>query len=274
MIRSLFAGLAAASLAFSISSAYAVAQQPAPAQAAKSSAAAPAKKEKDRSNPLGNIGTNNKEPIKIDADRLDVYDREQRAVFQGNVVAVQGDTTIRCTTMTVFYERQSQGGQKAQPAGQKAPAAQAGSQNDSVKQIDCAGPVTVVSKDQIATSDNASFDRAANKVYLTGNAVLSQCQNVTRGERIVYDLNTQVANVETAPGGRVRALFVPNKDDDKAAKQPQGCEQQPATASAPAQPQAAAAPAPAKPQAPTPQAAAPTQAAAPKPAQKQRAQAN
>jgi lipopolysaccharide export system protein LptA len=274
MIRSLFAGLAAASLAFSISSAYAVAQQPAPAQAAKSSAAAHAKKEKDRSNPLGNIGTNNKEPIKIDADRLDVYDREQRAVFQGNVVAVQGDTTIRCTTMTVFYERQSQGGHKAQPAGQKAPAAQAGSQNDSVKQIDCAGPVTVVSKDQVATSDHASFDRAANRIYLIGNAVLSQCQNVTRGEKIVYDLNTQVANVETAPGGRVRALFVP-KDEDKAKQQqPQGCEQ-PQTASTPAPPQLqpAAAPAAPKPRAAAPQSAA-TQAAAPKPAQKQRAQTN
>jgi lipopolysaccharide export system protein LptA len=271
MIRSLLAGLAAAALAFSISSAHAVAQQPAaaPAQAAKPAAAAPAKKEKERSNPLGNIGANNKEPIKIDSDRLDVYDKEQRAVFQGNVVAVQGDTTIRCTTMTVFYERQSQGGQKGQAAGQKTQPAQTASQNDSVKQIDCAGPVTVVSKDQIATSDNASFDRAANKVVLTGNAALSQCQNVTRGEKIVYDLNTQVANVETAPGGRVRALFVPNKDDDKAAKQQQGC-QQPETAGAPAQPQATA-PTPA----PTanPQAAAPAQAAAPKPAQKQRAQA-
>jgi lipopolysaccharide export system protein LptA len=261
MIRSLLAGLGAASLAFSISSAYAVAQQPAgqrgaPAQAAKPVAAASAKKEKERSNPLGNIGTNNKEPINIDADRLDVYDKEQRAVFRGNVVAVQGETTIRCTTLTVFYERQSQqGGQRAQPASQ------GGSPNDSIKQIDCAGPVTVVSKDQVATSDNATFDRAANRVVLTGNAALSQCQNVTRGERIVYDLNTQVANVETGPGGRVRALFVPGGDDDK--QKQQGC-QQPQTASQPAQPQAAA-----------PAAAAPKpQAAAPKPAQKQRAQTN
>jgi lipopolysaccharide export system protein LptA len=272
MIRSLLAGIAAACLSFSISAAYAVAQQPAPtqgapAQAAKPSAQTPIKKEKDRSNPLGTMGSS-KEPIKIDADRLDVYDREQRAVFQGDVVAVQGETTIRCTTMTVFYERQGpQGGQKGQ-------AAQPTSQNDAVKQIDCAGPVTVVSKDQIATSDHASFDRAANRIYLIGNAVLSQCQNVTRGEKIVYDLNTQVANVETAPGGRVRALFVP-KDEDKAKQQqPQGCEQ-PQTASTPAppQPQPAAAPAAPKPRAAAPQSAA-TQAAAPKPAQKQRAQTN
>jgi lipopolysaccharide export system protein LptA len=38
---------------------------------------------------------------------------------------------------------------------------------------------------------------------------LSDGPNVTRGERVVYDINTGVANVETKPGGRVRALFVP-----------------------------------------------------------------
>ena len=29
---------------------------------------------------------------------------------------------------------------------------------------------------------------------------------------MVYDLNTGVANVETTPGGRVRALFVPGSN--------------------------------------------------------------
>ncbi|HEX8663861.1 MAG TPA: lipopolysaccharide transport periplasmic protein LptA, partial [Beijerinckiaceae bacterium] len=245
----LFAPLAAAALALGGPAAHAVAQQqparpavapaataaPAPATAAKP-AATPAKKERGGAGPLGSLGgSNSKEPIKIDADRLDVFDKEGKAVFKGNVVAVQGETTMRCTTLTVFYERQSQkdaaqaGAPKPQPA-----AAAAASPNDSVKHIDCAGPVTVVSKDQIATSDNATFDRVANKVVLTGNAALSQCQNVTRGERIVYDLNTGVANVETTPGGRVKALFVPGNDD----KQKQGCEQ-PQQQAAPAQPAAA-----------------------------------
>ena len=48
--------------------------------------------------PFGAIG-GGKEPIKIDADRLDVFDRENKAVFAGNVVAVQGDSTIRCSTI-------------------------------------------------------------------------------------------------------------------------------------------------------------------------------
>ena len=157
---------------------------------------------KERAVGFGNFGSS-KEPIKIDADKLDVFDKEGRAVFTGNVVAVQGDSTMNCTTMTVFYEQRGQGGDK--PA---APAAQA-ADDSSIKKIDCKGPVTIVSKTQVATGNNASFDRVANKIFLTGNAALSDGPNVTRGERVIYDINTGVANIETAPGGRVKALFVP-----------------------------------------------------------------
>jgi lipopolysaccharide export system protein LptA len=266
MKLNLFASFAAVALAFSMPAAHAVAQQPAAAPAAKP-APAPAregKKERGASGPLGSLGGgNSKEPIKIDADRLDVFDKDGKAVFKGNVVAVQGETTMRCTTLTVFYERQSQKDQGGQAAAPKAQPAAAASPNDAVRQIDCAGPVTVVSKDQVATSDNATFDRVANKVVLTGNAALSQCQNVTRGERIVYDLTTGIANVETTPGGRVKALFVPGNDDNK---QKQGCQQPQQAAQPAAQPAATAAtPPPAAPK-PAPQ------AAAPKPASKQRAQ--
>jgi lipopolysaccharide export system protein LptA len=80
--------------------------------------------------------------------------------------------------------------------------------------------VTVVSKTQTATSDNAEFDRVLNKVMLVGNAALTDGPNVTRGERIVYDLNTGVANVEASPGrgGRVRALIVPGSSDTPGAR--------------------------------------------------------
>ena len=171
-----------------------------PASAAVQNAAKPAK-DADRRSALGSLGGNSKEPIKIDADRLDVFDRESRAVFKGNVVAVQGESTIRCTALTVHYER-----------GQGARAAPSDAQGENaIRKIDCQGPVTVASKDQVATGDNAVFDRVANKIVLTGNVALSQCQNVTRGERIVYDLNSGVANIE---GGRVRALFVPGGRDE------------------------------------------------------------
>ncbi|WP_230533411.1 LptA/OstA family protein [Microvirga roseola] len=158
---------------------------------------------KERAVGFGNFGAS-KEPIKIDADKLDVYDKEGRAVFSGNVVAVQGDSTMNCSLMTVYYEQRNQeGGAQAASAGPQT------ADDSAIKKIDCKGPVTIVSKTQVATGDNAIFDRIANKIYLTGNAALSDGPNVTRGERVVYDINTGIANIETAPGGRVRALFVP-----------------------------------------------------------------
>lgn len=177
-----------------------------PANPPAAGTAKPATASKPAAGGLANFGGGSKEPIKIDADRLDVFDRDKRAVFQGNVVAVQGETTIRCTTMTVFYEQSATG--RAQ--GAAAPAAPAGGGGDSaIRQVDCVGPVTVVSKDQVATGDNAVFDRVANIVTLSGNAALSQGPNVTRGERVIYNLDTGIANVE---GGRVRALFVPGSE--------------------------------------------------------------
>ncbi len=143
------------------------------------------------------LGSNSQDPIRIDADRLDVFDRENRAVYAGNVVAVQGDTTIRCTELTIHFDRA--------PTG----AAEGGGEGDSISRIDCAGPVTILSQDQIATGDRAVYDRQNGQMVMTGNVALSQGPNVTRGERLVYDIDRGVANVEAGESQRVRGLFIP-----------------------------------------------------------------
>jgi lipopolysaccharide export system protein LptA len=180
-------------------------------------AAAPARAGGRRPSAFGELGSN-KDPIKIDADRLDVFDKEGRAVFAGNVVAVQGDSTMKCSLLTVFYEA----GRGAAAAGQPAEPRQNPLGGDSaIRKINCKGPVTIVSKTQVATGDNAEFDRARNKVLLTGNAALSDGPNVTRGERVAYDLNTGIANVEGGgQGGRVRALIVPGSQNNSGQGQP------------------------------------------------------
>lgn len=192
-------------------------QQPArsgsaPAATPAAASAAPAKPAKPRGgapgSPFGGMGGDSKEPIKIDANKLDVLDKDNKAVFSGNVVAVQGETTVRCSVMTVFYEGRGQGGtpKPAQPAAQ-------GQGNDgAIKRIECSGPVTVVSKTQAATSDNAVFDRANNKVIMTGNVALNDGPNITRGDQLVYDTQTGVANVTSK--GRVQGYFVPNQGEE------------------------------------------------------------
>jgi lipopolysaccharide export system protein LptA len=184
-----------------------------------------------KDSPFGNIGGSGKDPIKIDADRLDVFDRENKAVFAGNVVAVQGDSTIRCSTMTVTYKRGKDGPGKgakgeAKDEGAEAPPARNPAENG-IQKVDCAGPVTVVQKDQVATGDHAVFDQDAKRIVLTGNVVLSQCQNVTRGQRLVYDMNTGRANMDPVAGGRVSALFVPGEKADAKDGKAKGCAQPP-----------------------------------------------
>lgn len=211
-----------------------------PATAPAAAPAAPAKKGRGGGgdNALGGLNGDSKEPIKIDADKLDVLDKENKAIFTGNVVAVQGETTVRCTVMTVFYEGRGgqQGGAGAArattPAATPATGAPAQSNDSSVKRIECKGPVTVVSKTQAATSDNAVFDRANNIVIMTGNVALNDGPNITRGDKLVYNTVTGVANVTS--GARVQGFFVPNSGENKDGAKP----------AAGAKPQAGAKPAP------------------------------
>lgn len=149
------------------------------------------------------------EPIKITSDRLDVFDKESKAVFIGNVIAVQGDTNIKCTRLEVFYsQKENTTSPKTTDPKPDAEKKTAGLPTDtnSIEKINCIGPATITSKTQVATGDNATFDKAKSKVYLTGNVTLNDGPNVTKGERLVYDTKTGIAKIE---GGRVKTLIVP-----------------------------------------------------------------
>ncbi len=224
-----------------LSSAQAQTAQPTAANSQKQAQKAAVKSQ--QSGPFGNFGGNSKDPIKIDADRLDVQDKEGKAIYAGNVVAVQGETTVRCTTMTIFYtSRQRAEGQPkptpaaaatparpATPAAASAGAPAASGQDSAIKQVDCAGPVTVVSKTQTASANHALFDRAANKVTLTGNVAVADGPNITRGEKLIYDTQTGIANVETKPGGRVQGFFIPGSESSSSTPGGQAAKPNPAS---------------------------------------------
>lgn len=214
----------------------------APALAETAAKPAPAKEKKAAAVP--GFGSNSKEPIQIDADKLEVFSKEQRAVYTGNVIAVQGDTTIKAPTMIVFYDRQDSKAAGDKPAAEKASADAGGDAaaesngGTSLRRVEAKGGVSVVSKDQVATGNEGVFDRSSNKIVLTGNVALSQGENVTKGQKLVYDTETGVAVVEsgaTAAGGRVRGVFVPGSDE-KTDKKGKG-EAKPDPKAKPAKPQ-------------------------------------
>ena len=156
-------------------------------------------------------GGDSKKPISIEADKLDYFEKEGRAVYDGHVVVVQGDTHLTCSRLTIFMDLSNAA---PAPAPTPSPAAPAGADASSkLKHMDCAGPVKVVSKTQTATSDSGAYDKGHNTVVLTtGHVVLAEGRNVTTGERLVYDLNTGKAAVQGG-GGRVTGMFLPGGAD-------------------------------------------------------------
>ena len=171
-------------------------------------------------NALQGFQQNRGEPVQIEASRLEVRDKEKMATFTGNVKVVQGDTTMRCKTLVVFYEQQNKDGQQAQAAAKTMPAAKPGPGGSSqISKLEASGGVTVVQKDQTATGDRALFDMKSNTVTLLGNVLVSQGPNVMRGEKLVVDLTTGVSRVD-AGSGPVRMLIQQGAPQDKAAAGP------------------------------------------------------
>ncbi len=157
-------------------------------------------------------GTSSKEPISIDADKLVYYDKERKAVYSGNVVVIQGDTKMTCSAMTVFLDRGPAQGTLQTTNGQSSPAGDSG-----IKHLDATGPVTVISKTQVATGDHGSYDKTEDKVWLIGHVTLSDGQNVTKGDKLTYDLKNGLATIDTsAKSARVHGQFVPKSNADAA----------------------------------------------------------
>lgn len=216
---------------------------------AAAASAAPAKK------PAAGVpllpGSGSKEPVNIEADKLDYLNKEQQLIYTGNVVVVQGDSTLKASVLTIDLQKNDPGAggatAPAVPGAANAPpaAAMGPGQGTSVRHMVAEGPVTLISKDQVGTGDQATYDKAENRVYLNGNVTLSQGTNVTQGDRLVYDMTSGQAQVFSGEtnGGRVSSVFTPGSappGDTKSAP-PGGIKPAPAARPAPAKRNTAAA---------------------------------
>jgi lipopolysaccharide export system protein LptA len=157
-----------------------------------------------------------------------VRDKEKMATFSGDVHVVQGDMTIKCQTLVVFYGGGKNGGQTlaaasaggttgSHPPVQRASVMPQGQQD--IRRIEARGGVTVISKDQTASGDLGVYDLKKKTITLTGNVVVSQGKNVLHGDRVVVDTVTGNAHLDSGvtSQNRVRALILPSKNDNNGA---------------------------------------------------------
>ncbi len=155
-------------------------------------------------NALQGFQRNRNDPVKIEANALEVRDKDKTAVFTGNVIVQQGDTQMRCKELTVHYEG---GAMPTQPANAQPVAPQ------QIRRLVASGGVIITTKDQRATGNTGIYDARANTMTLSGNVVLLQGPNLMRGDRLVVDLTSGLSRLDaegksTTPG-RVHGLFVP-----------------------------------------------------------------
>ena len=186
-------------------------------------------------NSFGGLSENSSEPIDIESDVLVVHDSQKYATFKGNVKAVQGTTTLRAAELDVHYvggadklagvggkDDGGGGAEVTAPPATKVADAKDGAATErpdgtQISKIEARGEVVITSEDdQTTTSDWALYDVPAQLVTVGGNVVLSQGQNVLKGERLVIDLKTGESRFEntgnTVAGGRIRALFMPKQE--------------------------------------------------------------
>jgi lipopolysaccharide export system protein LptA len=165
------------------------------------------------------------QPVQIEAATLEVRDKNKTATFSGNVQVVQGDTTMKCQNLVVFYGAEvgiGAGAADSAPAATTTKSTPGMPQNaQNIRRIEARGGVTVITKEQNASGDLGVYDLKTKTITLSGNVVVSQGQNVIHGERVVVDTATGNARVESgstaaagggaAPQSRVRALIQPGK---------------------------------------------------------------
>lgn len=106
-------------------------------------------------------------PIDIDADVFEVNAKEKKGVFKGNVVARQGDVTIRAMRVEALYSKQA---------------------NAIVKAV-AEGGVTVTSGTKVGKADRAEFNNDQRTVVLSGEPRLWEEGSLLEGREIIFHVD-------------------------------------------------------------------------------------
>ena len=139
-------------------------------------------------------GHNSDAPIDVAADRIEVQDRADRAIFVGNVRVKQAELTLDTARLTVAYTND---------------------QGVQIQRLDAAGGVTVRSPSETARGNFGIYDLDRRLITLVGDVQLVRGGSQVAGQRLVIDLDSGRAVIDGGPrgvnqaGGRVTGRFLP-----------------------------------------------------------------
>lgn len=123
--------------------------------------------------------------IEVTADSLEVDQTTGASVFQGNVLAIQGEMRIESQSLRLEYSRSEQTGARR------------------IDVFRAAGGVIMATPSEAIEAREAVYSLSNQTLELTGDVVLVQGPNMLSGERFVVDLRSGSGRMI----GRVRTII-------------------------------------------------------------------
>lgn len=140
-------------------------------------------------------GPRSNSPIIIDADHMEAFKRDGLVIFIGNVVAKQDNSVQNADRMEVYLD----------------------DKGERVLRIVSTGNVKIVTEDcRTGTARRAEYYDDDQRLILIGDAKVWQEDNVVTGEEIEMFLADDRSTVKSGPQGRVKSVFYPKRDEEKA----------------------------------------------------------
>jgi LPS export ABC transporter protein LptC/lipopolysaccharide transport protein LptA len=155
---------------------------------------------------VGGFGRDARQPIEVNADRLDVNDASKTARFTGSVTATQGESTLKSPELTVTYEGKAASAQLSVSPKSDEQASRLS------RLVASKGAVITAGGDRRVTSEQVDFDAKADTALFTGGVVVNQGRNVLNGRRMFVDRKAGKSRLDApADGaqvqGRITATF-------------------------------------------------------------------
>lgn len=154
--------------------------------------------------------SDSKDPVSIDAGKMEVRDKEGIIILTGNVSVKQGDIVLRAGRMQVYTAKTKDSEDQAK--GGIGGLSGSGLSAGGIDKIVVDEKVYLKSGTQVATGDAGTYDAKAQTIVLTGKkVVLSDGDNIASGCKLTANTQSGKAFLESCKGqsGRVSIILSP-----------------------------------------------------------------
>jgi len=127
-----------------------------------------------------------KQPVDIDAQRIEVRDKQNMALFQGEVKVRQGDMQLDAARVRVFYDRGK---------GDRL----------NLLRVDAEGGVQLTSPSERVSAAYGIYDVEERQLTMLGNVSLIKGESRVSGQRLELNLESGVTTLDGGAPGTVRS---------------------------------------------------------------------